>query len=145
MVEVTSVQVPDRLVPQKDSAEAFAISLDVAISATEADNGDTITILEFQRDGVLLAGRFNVDATLGASATVRARINDGSSPVNITAATTAGGADVEALSAPGIFRFNAGDKLELLVGGADISGAANVEIDLLVCHNPVNNINAMVA
>lgn len=137
MAEVTTIKIGDRHVPQKDCGEVFAASIDYSISATEADNGDTITLLEFQRDGVLVGARFSVSGTLGASATVRGRINDGSSPVNITAATTAGGADVEPLSAPGIFRFNAGDKLELLVGGADISAAADLQVDLLLCHNPI--------
>lgn len=144
MAEVTTAKIADRHVPQKDCGEVFGMSIDFPISATEADNGDTITLLEFQRDGVLFGGRMAVDGTLGASATIRLRHDDGSTQTNLTAATGGGAAEVEPFTSAPI-RFSAGDKLELLVGGADIAAAANVSLDLMVSHNPVINAGELTA
>lgn len=143
MAEVTTVKLADRHVPQKDCGEVFGMSIDYAISATEAVNGDNITLLEFQRDGVIFGGQVHVDGSLGAAATIRLRHNDGSAQTNLSAATTAAGADTEQLTSA--MRFSAGDTLELLVGGGDIGAAANVKVDLMVSHNPVINAAPLTA
>lgn len=131
MAEITSIQVADRHVPQKDSGEVYCISMDFTLAADLADNADTITLFEFQRAGTVVGGYFSVSATLGAGATIQLRAGG----TAITGATTAGGADAELVTA--MKRVAIGDKVDLLVGGADFSAAADLELNLLVCHNPV--------
>lgn len=132
MAEVTTIQIVDRNVPQKDSGEAFVISIDHTIPVGAAA-ADTITLLTFQRAGTLIGGRVAIAGTLGASATAQLRVGG----VAVAAASTAGGADTKGLSAPGIYRFVAGDKLDLLIAGASVGTASAVKLDLVVCHNPV--------
>lgn len=137
MAEITSIKVADRHVPQKDSGEVFAISMNFALSATIADDTDTITLFEMQRAGTIVGARLNVSATLGADARVQLRAGGKA----ITAASTA--AQANDLIATAMARVDIGDKIDLLVSGADISAAANVQLDLLVCHNPVINAAAV--
>lgn len=136
MARVTTVRLPDNCTPQNDVG-AFGVSLNVAIGAAEALNGDRITLMEFQRDGVILAGGFAVDATLGAAATIQLTHSNAADDTHtaITGATTAAGADRELLTRP--MRFVAGDTIELLVGGGNIGAAANVQVDLEISHNPI--------
>lgn len=136
MAEVTSIAIQDRNTPQNEVG-AFGISVNYAVASGLASNGDRIKLLEFQRAGVVFAGGFAVDATLGAAATIQLRhmTADDATGTAITGATTAAGADRELLTRP--IRFAAGDKLELLVGGGNILAAANVQLDLVVSHNPV--------
>lgn len=131
MAEVTTIQVADRHVPQKDSGEVFCISMDFTLAADLANNADTVTLFEFQRAGTVVGGYFSVAGTLGAGATVQLRAGG----TAITGATTAGGADAELVTA--MKRVAIGDKIDLLVGGADFSAATTMQLNLLVCHNPV--------
>lgn len=136
MARVDTIRLPDVVTPQNDVG-AYGVSVDYAISATEADNGDRITLFEFQRDGYLHSAAIAVDATLGAAATIQLQHSNAADDThtNITGATTAAGADREE-STRGI-RFAAGDMLSLLVGGGDIGAAANVQLEMLISHNPV--------
>lgn len=136
MARISTIQIADKHLPQNDVG-AYGVSLNYAISATEADNGDRLTLLEFQRAGVLLAADFAVDATLGAACTIALSHSNAADDTHValSGATTATTADREASTR--MIRFAAGDMLSLLVGGGDIAAAANVQLDLLVSHNPV--------
>lgn len=139
MADVTSIKIANTLVPQKDCGEAFAISANFALAADLLDNGERAELFEFQRDGVILAAAFEIDAGLGASTTLKLQKEnvDGDAWVDLSAASTANTAEREEGVAS--VRVLAGEKIVVLLGGADQSVASNMEVDVLMCHNPVVN------
>lgn len=118
------------------STGAFRISKTLALPASGIVNADTIEVIGFPPDfkGKLIEAYLRTSATLGASATIQLRVNRGGSRTVVSAATTAGGASkVTGVAQAGLpFDLQAGDIVELLVGGADISGAATATVDLLI-------------
>ena len=139
MGDVTTLKIDNRLVPQKDCGENFTISANYDFTSGVANNGQTVELLEFQRAGTLTDARMALLGTLGASATLRLQLEPaaGGGNTDLTPVSGAGAANSETLSDPGIFRFAAGDKIVALVGGANIAADETVELDLVVCHNPV--------
>lgn len=97
-------------------------------------NGDNVQVLTIQRNARLLNSHVVAKATLGAGATVKLQRNRAGARVDLTVATTAGGASVVNSATIGPLDLLAGDIIELLVGGANVSAAADVEIDLLLQH-----------
>jgi hypothetical protein len=63
-----------------------------------------------------------------------AQKNSGGTRTDLTIATTAGGASYVTSATIGPVDVIAGDIIELLVGGANISAAAAVEVDITLQH-----------
>jgi hypothetical protein len=135
MPRISTIRNNPILNPQNDVG-AFGLSMNFRIP-TGALVADWITLLQMERDGYLFAGSFAVLATLGASCTVQLVHANATDTVvtPISAATTAGGADREQLTR-GI-RFVKGDTISLLVAGATVAAAADLELDLLLAHVPI--------
>jgi hypothetical protein len=138
MARVDTIKLPVAHTPSNDVG-AFGISVNYAIGAAEAVNGDRLTLLEFDRDGVIFYGGFAVAGSVGAAATLQLQHSNTSGAddthTSITGATTAAGADREPVTR--CMRFTAGDTVSLLVGGGNIGVASTVQLDLVVSHNPV--------
>lgn len=141
MARIDTIKNRPVLNPQHDVG-AFGVSLNFSIPDNAAASGDRITLMQMERDGVIFSGQFAVAATLGASCTVQLQHStaDDATHTNLTGATTAGGADREQLTRA--IRFSKGDLISLLVGGADVTEPAALELDLLVAHDPVINAKA---
>lgn len=129
MADVTTLLRASTLNPEIKTG-GFIDTIRAAISATEADNGDRIQLATITQDMRLFDSRMRVDGTLGA-ATVQLQRDRAGVYTNLTGATTAGGADAEE-GISGAIDLDVDDKIVLLVGTADISAAANAEVDLHV-------------
>lgn len=112
----------------------------LAIPASGISNADNIEVHGFMPGikGIIHRVKVRQGATLGASATILAQINNAGTRTALTAATAAGSANnVDSdgnANAP--FALSGGEVLELLVGGANISAAATVTVDLYVSARP---------
>lgn len=100
-----------------DRPQGFHIVASLASDA--ADNGDDISLMNIPAGMVPMGVIYNISATLGASCTSQLRVGT----TAITAATTAGGADTEQQNAY-VAPSTSVTTLNLLIGGADITGAA---------------------
>lgn len=138
MARVNTVRMSPVLNPQNDVG-AFGLNVNFQLTNGVADSGDRITLVEMQRDGTIYAGSLFVAATLGASATVRLQHSNAADDAhtNLGVATTAGGAS--RVQNDRVMRFKKGDRISLLVGGANITAASEVHLDLLVSHDPIVN------
>jgi hypothetical protein len=137
MTTVTSIKLQDHLrVYAADRPQAFRYSF--AISSTLADNGDDVELFDIPAGFALYGATMDVSATLGASCTVQLRADT----VALTAATTAGGADVEMQNNEDIPSASAARTVNLLVAGADISAGATVVVAGIIA--PVVTITAPV-
>lgn len=136
MARVNLIRMAPVLNPQNDVG-AFGLNINFQVAAALADNGDRITLVEFQRDGTIYAGSLFVAATLGANATVRLQHSNEADDAhtNLGPATTAGAAS--RVQNDRVMRFKKGDKISLLVGGANITAGSEVHLDLLVSHDPI--------
>ncbi len=125
----------DNTIAQQDRS-IKVIRRQVALPASGISNGDNVQIYQFPvgLPGRIISASLVVDATLGASATVKAQIYNGSTRSDLTSATTAGGASKVTSSATTNvpYDLSGGEIAELLVGGANISGAANATLILEV-------------
>lgn len=135
MPRINTIRNNPILNPQNDVG-AFGLSLNFRIP-TGALAADWITLLQMDRDGVLFSGQFSVGGSLGASCTVQLVHANATDTVvtPLSAATTAGGADREQVTRA--IRFVKGDTISLLVAGATVTAAADLELDLLLAHNPI--------
>jgi hypothetical protein len=106
-----------------------------ALTATISDNADVIELFSFPRAGTVYTANLAISATLGASATMKLVVGDGTTNVDLTTATTAGGASKVNGTTVGPISFAAGAKVYLLNGGADVSAAATATTHLLVQHD----------
>jgi hypothetical protein len=135
MPRINTIRNNPVLNPQHDVG-AFAASLNFRVLAGAAA-ADWITLLTLDRDGVLFSGSFFIAGTLGAACTVQL-VHANAADTVITAisgATTAGGADREQTTRA--IRFVKGDTISLLVAGASVVTPQNLELDLLIAHDPV--------
>lgn len=132
MADVTSIR--SDTIPGQMARGVQVLKKSYSLAADLADNGDTIALFTVPVGAKwdIVGAKMAVSATLGASATVRLRANRAGSATNLTAATTAGGASVVTDAAQSTVPFSAqgGDVIELLVGGADFSGAATADVTL---------------
>ena len=101
--------------------------------ASGISNGDNVQVHAFPRLGKLSEVIVTTDGSLGAGATVVAQLNRNGSRTTLTTATTAAaasqGTSYSIKEVP--IAILAGDILELLVGGANVTAAANVTVDYL--------------
>jgi len=141
MARINTIKNNPILNPQCDVG-AGGVSFNFVIANALAASGDRITLMEMQRYGIIFSVQFAVSATLGASCTVQLQHSNAADDVHtaISGATTAGGADREQMTRA--IRFKKGDMISLLVGGAAVGAAANLELDLLVSYDPVFNAKA---
>ncbi|HEV2078702.1 MAG TPA: hypothetical protein VGR19_02230 [Allosphingosinicella sp.] len=96
--------------------------------------GDNIQCFTIQRNGRLHGAHLKALASLGVGTTLQLQRNRGGVRINLTAATTAGAASYVNSNAIGPVDVLAGDIIEILVGGANITAASAVEVDLLLQH-----------
>jgi hypothetical protein len=122
MPEITSVKQPDHERKYHPTVPMFNY-FSVPISATLADNADFITIVDVPVGYMVTGLIWNISATLGASATLQARVGT----TAISGASTQGGADTEVQTAY-VAPSTSEATLNFLVGGADISGAATLTL-----------------
>lgn len=104
----------------------------IAIANAAAANGDRMQIFTVTRNMRLMQAIMAVDATLGASCTIKLQRDRSGVFTDLTIATTAGGASIVTSATLGAFDLIVGDVITVLVGGAAVGAAANVTIDLLV-------------
>lgn len=111
---------------------AHILRRSVTFAATGIANGDNVQLLTIGRNCRLFNSFLVTSATLGAGATLQLQRNRGGTRVNLTAATTAGGASVVNGDTIGPVDLQSGDIIEALVGGANVAASATVSVDLLV-------------
>lgn len=140
MAVITSIAVPATVMPQLDVG-VYPVRHVFSISSTLADSGDLVKLFTFQRAGVLHQVNGATSATLGASATIKLAVGTDGSTTDVTGATTAGSAQKINGNTVGPIAFAAGDSLYGIIGGADVSSAATLTVDLLVSHvSPINYV-----
>lgn len=131
MATITDLQ--DNAFPSYNSGIA-SIQKVLSFSSSQADNGDQVNVLQVPPGAKkrLTRAVVRTSGTLGASCTVQLRVNRDSSYTVLTAATAAGAAskvtDVAQAGVP--FDLEGGDIVELLIGGADVTAAADVTVDM---------------
>lgn len=133
MATVTSFQ--DNKLPAYEAA-ADSVQKTLNVVNASAANGDQINVLAIQpgQKQRIVGASVRVSATLGAGATVQLRLNRAGVFTVLTAATTAGAAGkVDSSAQIGVpMDVQGGDIVELLVGGAGITAAAAITVDLLL-------------
>ena len=135
MARIVALLLASTVTPMVD-VSVYNLNVRPALTAGIANNGDQIEVATILRDGRMTAADLRAVASLGAGATVqlqRYRASDNST-VNLTAATVAGGASYVNSNAIGPVDLKAGDVIQLLVGGANITAASVVEVDLRLQH-----------
>lgn len=128
MAEITSVALGDHLVKTHPVVPMFNYIV-VTISSTLADNADSIKILDIPAGYVLDGLKTIIAGTLGASATLQARVGT----TAIAAASTAGGADTKAVMTSIVGPSTSEAAFNYLVGGADISAATTLTCAFWLC------------
>ena len=109
----------------------FAITEKRTLAATGIANGDNVQMITIPHPMRLINTHLAQRATLGASATVKVQLNRSGARSDLTTATTAGGASIVSGATIGAVDLLAGDIIELLSGGANVTSAAAVELDLI--------------
>ncbi len=139
MAVLTTYLLPSVLTPEVDHG-LFSIGLKKTINNSAANgsaypqNADNIQLLTITRNARLLACYLRAVATLGAGATIKLQKNTGGVRTDLTIATTA--AAVTSVSGITLLPVDlvVGDIIEALVGGANVSAAAGIEVDLNLQH-----------
>lgn len=111
---------------------AFLWNGTFALTNGIAANGDRIQLFTVTRNMRVIHSILNVDATLGAGATLKLQRDRSGVYVDLTVATTAGAASIVTGITLGAIDLAEGDIVTALVGGANITAAANANVDLLV-------------
>lgn len=128
MAVLSTILLAARFVRVVDVGE---FSIDAKPVLPAANNGDNIQLFTAPCDMRLNTSHLKVPNTLGASATLKMQRNRGGTRVDMTATTTAATAGVVNGSTIGPMDLQAGDIIELLVGGGALT-SGTVEYDLLV-------------
>ena len=124
MATISTFKTADHLVPSASNPAGVHIHRVIAGTATTADNGDNIEVLDIPAGSMFYLEDFSVSGTLGASCTAQLRIGT----TAITAATTAGGASAVGSNNAYVATSTSEQSLNILIGGADIAAAANFRI-----------------
>lgn len=134
MARISTLALAATLTPALDTG-IYNLPLKAALTNGVAANGDQITLATIQRPGRTQGCKLNVPATLGAGATVQVIVTRaGAQIATLTPASTAAAASVVSGASVANVNLQAGDLIELLVGGANIAAAATVEVDLHIQH-----------
>jgi hypothetical protein len=110
---------------------AFLQTYVFALTSGIAANGDRIRLIQITRNMRVFQSFLSVSATLGASATVQLQRDRAGVYTNMTVATAAGAASIVSSITLGAIDLDVDDYVVLLVGGANITAAATVTVDLL--------------
>lgn len=133
MATITSLQ--NDSIPQTD-IKVSVLKKELSLTNGVAAVGDQINVWKVPAGAKyrLYDAVLNVSASLGAGATVQARVNRSGVFTTITAASTAAAASkVDGAAQLGIpMDLVGGDIVELLVGGAGITAAATATVDLVL-------------
>ena len=124
MATISTIKLSDLSVPTPPDSRPVYVDFNIPISATLADNGDNIELFDLPAGLMFIPAASGVDATLGASCTIQLRVGT----VAVTAATTAGGASSVGSNAADVDVSESEASVNFLVGGADISAAANAHV-----------------
>lgn len=130
MATNTALALAAVLQPQLDVG-AFHVQKSFAIPATVGANGDLVKLMTFGRAGTIVKFDAALSATLGANATMKFAVGDGTTNVDLTSATTAGAASKVNGNTIGPIDYAAGASLYAIIGGADVSAAATLKVNLL--------------
>lgn len=134
MATIATLLVAATLTPMVDVG-SYNLHASFPVSSGLAGNGDSIQCFTVLRNARLFSAGIKTKASLGAGATVKLQRNRGGVRVDLTAATAAATVDAFASSALiGPQDLIAGDIIEMLVGGAGVTAAAAVEVDVLLQH-----------
>jgi len=127
MTTVTKHKLDDRHRPsQSGYVNLIPLVWQRTIASGDAASSDDITCFDLPAYYQVVAGSMHVSATLGSSCTIQLRVG----ATAITAATSAGGADTELLSAlPAISASE--QAINVLIGGANVTAAAVITVCLL--------------
>lgn len=125
----------DDTLPQHET-DVAAIRKSFSVANGDADAADVIQVFQVPVGASwrLHDVTLRTSASLGASATLQARVNRSGTTTNVTAATTAAAASkVNSSAQAGVpFDLQGGDILELVVAGAGITASAGVTVDALI-------------
>lgn len=113
---------------------AYVFTRKETIANAGALNGDRIQLATITRDARMLSAHLRAVATLGAGCTLKLQRDRAGVYVDLTVATTAGGASLVTSATTGPVDLKVGDVISALVGGADVGAAAAIEVDLLLQH-----------
>ncbi len=130
MAEITSIQLRTTEVPLVEGGCLFSMKHSFPVDATLAEDADTVTVFELPADVRIVGALFHIAGTLGTSCVATLRHNDGVTPVVLTAASTAAQDNTLRGVNKGI-DASAGDKIDILIGGADIAAATSMEVDVI--------------
>jgi hypothetical protein len=133
MAVITSLLLASTLTRQHEVG-LYNLNRTVDVPATGIANGDNVQLLTIGQGARLVGAHVKTSATLGAGATLQLQRNRGGVRTNISAATAAGAAGYANGNAIGPVDLQRGDIIEALVGGAGITSAATVEVDLQLQH-----------
>lgn len=137
MATITSLQ--NDSFPQVDT-DVDAYFKNLAFTNGIAASGDQVNVMKLPAKfrGRLTKAVLRTSATLGVGCTVQLRLNRGGVYTVLTAATTAGAAskvdDSAQQAVPIALQDN--DIIEILVGGANVTAAATVTVDLHIAGSP---------
>jgi len=123
MAEKTKFEIPVLGTPRSPTEIATPFYIEMAVLSGDAANADSIAVFTPPTGAVFTACQLQKDATLGAGCTARLRIGT----TTLTAATTAGGAS-RVIQDASVAPANGTDKLNILIGGADITANATVRV-----------------
>lgn len=124
MTTVTKYLVDDKQLPGTTSGRVYAIVRSLAIKNGDADNGDNLHLFNLRPGHAVIDMQVGNRASLGSSCTLAGRVGT----TSITGATTAGSASRVRTSAAPPFDAAAAQEVNLLVGGADITADATVDV-----------------
>lgn len=127
MPAVTSLAIPAWATKPRNvrNGSTNAIVFSKALTSGVAASADTIELFYLPGGARVMFASMRVNGSLGTGATIQLRHNGSA----VTAATVAGGADMEIVTSnPGV--ATSGTTVELLVGTSAITASADVEVRL---------------
>jgi hypothetical protein len=129
MAEITTFKIANAVRAMREEGKVVLVEKSFSLAA--GNNADTITIAELAAGERVVGAFLDVSGTLGASCTLQAR----ASGTAITSATTAAAASVVHMDKYPPAAAAAGDKLDILIGGANVAATATVKVAFLVIRN----------
>jgi hypothetical protein len=140
MAVINTLAVPAVVTPNLDVG-VYPVRHTYSVPASGIASGDLVRLITFQRAGVLHQVNGATSASLGTSATIKLAVGTDGSTTDVTGASTAGSAQKINGNTIGPIAFAAGDSLYGIIGGANVTAAANLTVDLLVSHvSPINYV-----
>lgn len=134
MARIATLLLATALTPVLDTG-LYNVSLAPVLPAAGIANGDYVPVFTITRNGRIVGADLTQKATLGAGATVKLSLYRGGALVrDLTAATAGGGAGYGNSNALGPLDCLEGDEVVIVVGGAGVTAAATVEVDVQLQH-----------